>query len=676
MTTNNTVYNGSFSILDGVDTALYGFGDLYVTRNLETHGTVQLLSVSDSIISVAGGNLSITTSDTGDIIINSVRGVNVDGGVITVDATSDSNFTVANNNLTLSTTTAGDVIISAVDNATVDAGAISLDATSDSNFTVANNDLTLATTTAGDVNLSAAGIVNVDGNSVTVDAVTSVSVDAAAASNFTVAGANLTLATTTSGDVIVAAAGIVNVDGNSVTVDAVTSVSVDAAAASNFTVTGGNLTLSTATSGDVIVTGTDNVTVTAGSDVVINTVNLDVNSSTFTVDATSDSAINVTSGDLSLTTTTAGTVIVNSAGAVDIDGAAASSFNVTSANLTLSTTTSGNISVSSAGTATITAPTGITLSNDVTASSDLTVNNNLSVLGNATVDGNFTVNGTTTTINTETLLVEDNLIGMNNAPAAAGRDSGIHLSRHHSDVTLDTATATGTAQAAATASITLASDAGVTDDAFNQWYISITAGVGVGQIRQVADYTGATKVAAVTSDWVVVPSDTSVYALFNRPYTAFVYDESADEWVLGYTTDPASSATVSIASSSQYGTLHVGNLVVENAISGGNIFNEIVNVIDNASTPSNIVNTDFRGSYFIIVESSDQGGACATFVASSRSSDAAGQINRLTESRSVTNERIQAQWTANNRVQLYHQVTKTGGVGANLPYKVVITKAQ
>jgi len=37
--TDNTLYEGSFKIVDGVDTSLYGFGDLSVSRNLEILGT-------------------------------------------------------------------------------------------------------------------------------------------------------------------------------------------------------------------------------------------------------------------------------------------------------------------------------------------------------------------------------------------------------------------------------------------------------------------------------------------------------------------------------------------------------------------------------------------------------------------------------------------------------------
>lgn len=69
----------------------------------------------------------------------------------------------------------------------------------------------------------------------------------------------------------------------------------------------------------------------------------------------------------------------------------------------------------------------------------------------------------------------------------------------------------GTAQAGAAGTITLASGASSTDDFYNGCLVRITGGTGVGQRRWITDYTGSSRVAAVDSNWVMNPDATSTY---------------------------------------------------------------------------------------------------------------------------------------------------------------------
>lgn len=70
----------------------------------------------------------------------------------------------------------------------------------------------------------------------------------------------------------------------------------------------------------------------------------------------------------------------------------------------------------------------------------------------------------------------------------------------------------GTAQAGAATSITLSLRASAIDDAYNDLYIAIVAGTGSGQIRQITDYVGGTKVATVAT-WTTNPDSTSEYKI-------------------------------------------------------------------------------------------------------------------------------------------------------------------
>lgn len=71
--------------------------------------------------------------------------------------------------------------------------------------------------------------------------------------------------------------------------------------------------------------------------------------------------------------------------------------------------------------------------------------------------------------------------------------------------------ASGTAQAGAAGTVTLASGSSATDDEYVGRTVVVIAGTGVGQARTISDYVGSTKVASVSPDWTTAPDSTSVY---------------------------------------------------------------------------------------------------------------------------------------------------------------------
>ena len=70
----------------------------------------------------------------------------------------------------------------------------------------------------------------------------------------------------------------------------------------------------------------------------------------------------------------------------------------------------------------------------------------------------------------------------------------------------------GTAQAGASATITLASGASSADDKYNNFTIVLTGGTGSGQTKTITDYTGSTRVANVSS-WSTNPDNTTTYEI-------------------------------------------------------------------------------------------------------------------------------------------------------------------
>lgn len=76
---------------------------------------------------------------------------------------------------------------------------------------------------------------------------------------------------------------------------------------------------------------------------------------------------------------------------------------------------------------------------------------------------------------------------------------------------------TGTAQAGASTSITLASSASSTNDAYKDMLITLTGGFGAGQTKYIRGYNGTTKVATVELPWATTPNGTTVYSIKSGP---------------------------------------------------------------------------------------------------------------------------------------------------------------
>lgn len=76
----------------------------------------------------------------------------------------------------------------------------------------------------------------------------------------------------------------------------------------------------------------------------------------------------------------------------------------------------------------------------------------------------------------------------------------------------------GTAQAGASSTITLASTASALNDAYNGQTIRLLSGAGIGQTGVILDYAGASRVATMTTSWTVNPNNTTTYSVDDTPY--------------------------------------------------------------------------------------------------------------------------------------------------------------
>lgn len=100
-------------------------------------------------------------------------------------------------------------------------------------------------------------------------------------------------------------------------------------------------------------------------------------------------------------------------------------------------------------------------------------------------------------------------------PNVSGHDGDALSARWDRIVDVPTSSVihSGTAQAGGASTITLASGASATNDLYIDAVIRITGGTGAGQVNQVTDYVGSTKVATVARAWAPEPDSSSTYEL-------------------------------------------------------------------------------------------------------------------------------------------------------------------
>jgi len=181
----------------------------------------------------------------------------------------------------------------------------------------------------------------------------------------------------------------------------------------------------------------------------------------------------------------------------------------------------------------------------------------------------------------------------------------------------DNTAVTGTAQSGTSSTIRLAAGASAVNDFFNNAFVTITGGTGVGQTRFISDYNGSTKDATVSVNWTTNPDATSTYSInsavkarkagVDPPGTAptladstvagtpngVYYGKITFVNAEGYESNPSSaSASVTVASKKITWTVPVdasaGKTTAKRKLyrtkAGGSVYYYIATVADNTTT--------------------------------------------------------------------------------------------
>lgn len=325
-----------------------------------------------------------------------------------------------------------------------------------------------------------------------------------------------------------------------------------------------------------------------------------------------------------------------------------------------------------------------------------------------TIMGNLDVKGVTSSIESTVVTITDNIIVVNNAPSGTA-DGGLAIKRYqpanntgYGDVVQDIPEETGTIQASGNTSTTLKLDvtANATDNYYNGWWIKITGGTGLNQVRRIKSYIGATKVATVYStaeqtgllnnpspvegmDFLTVPDSSSTYALYPCHYVMEIWDETKDEFAfICSNTDPAQTPNIA-----HYSNLHINNLV-SNTVYAQSINDTAADITFDVtlndsnqipvmfpSTANNSYNafpSNF-GIYLVFVKPKyTTTRAHAIFmIGRIDNTNLPGSVVRFISVKGMSLEQLNMQWRANQYPELLYSPSPLGGTSSTV-YKVKV----
>ena len=174
----------------------------------------------------------------------------------------------------------------------------------------------------------------------------------------------------------------------------------------------------------------------------------------------------------------------------------------------------------------------------------LTIKGGASFEKDVHIGGNLTVYGTQTQIISQTVNVYDNLIVVNSSPII-NRDAGILFQRYQIEndsglgtiVNNDTPILTGSILSSNSTTSVLDASTSLSNDEYVNYFIKITSGTGVNQVRKITDYIGSSKTITVNTPWTIQPTVGATFSLYNNIYASQYYKTDSNTFTLAYTTN-------------------------------------------------------------------------------------------------------------------------------------------
>lgn len=426
------------------------------------------------------------------------------------------------------------------------------------------------------------------------------------------------------------------------------------------------------------------------------------------------------SGGFITTTQTSGSIIMNCYGAtstytntsmtddqdlnITVTGNTKSKVNITSSGtnydaIKLSTTNGGGIYVTSNSKVQIESSdliNGIQIAT-VTSNTPVYIGTSNST---TTIYGNLDVKGITTSVESTVVTISDNIMVVNNAPSGTS-DGGLAIKRFQSanntnygDVINDIPDVTGYILNGDNTKTTVHLDlnANIIENYYAGWWIVITGGTGINQVRRIKSYDGTNRIATLYSssdqtgilnnpipvegmDFLTIPDTTSSYALYPCEYVMMIWDESHDEFALVCSNQSPSNNTSIV----HYSDLHINNLVSNNinttTINGLVADTSFYVTLNNNSTvPVSMINFPFNyGIYMVFVKPQDDTTRSHGIFMIGRVnvSNMSGTVVRIISVKGIYNDQLDIQWPANSFPQLLYRPFPNG-INGSTKYRVKI----
>lgn len=183
--------------------------------------------------------------------------------------------------------------------------------------------------------------------------------------------------------------------------------------------------------------------------------------------------------------------------------------------------------------------------------------------GNAFIDNGQIKNVliTSSTISNSYIEIPDNTLVLN-ADGLISRDGGVFVTRNGGDVISDTVYTSGSLLDLLQTSFTLGS---VFIDDFTGFWLQTSQGS-----AQISNYNGTSgSFFTIGNTLPITPSDLA-FSLYAKSYIGSYYDESEDEYILGFVADIA-DPKISLENHGNFANLRINNLYANSTISASNI---------------------------------------------------------------------------------------------------------
>lgn len=182
----------------------------------------------------------------------------------------------------------------------------------------------------------------------------------------------------------------------------------------------------------------------------------------------------------------------------------------------------------------------------------LTIKGGASFEKDVHIGGNLTVYGTQTQIISQTVNVYDNLIVVNSSPIT-NRDAGILFQRYQIEndsglgsIVNDDIPMLSSSILSSTNTTAVLNEGTLSDNEYINYFIKITSGDGINQVRKITGYIGSSKTITVNTPWTIQPIVGTTFNLYNKIYASQYYKADSNTFTLAYTTNDPGSSNISI----------------------------------------------------------------------------------------------------------------------------------